>query len=34
VEPRAVDVARVQAVLWAQGVYLRQPAEAAALTAA
>ena len=34
VEPRAVDVARVQETLRAQGVYLRQTAEAAALTAA
>ena len=33
VEPRAVDVARVQEVLRDQGVYLRQT-EAAALTAA
>jgi hypothetical protein len=33
VEPRAVDVPRVQAALREQGVYLRQP-EAAALTAA
>ena len=30
VEPRAVDVARVQARLRAQGVYLRTPAEATA----
>jgi hypothetical protein len=34
VEPRAVDVARVQEALLAQGVYLRQPDEAVALTAA
>jgi FAD-dependent oxidoreductase family protein len=34
VEPRAADVARVQEVLRAQGVYLRQSAGAAALTAA
>jgi succinate dehydrogenase/fumarate reductase flavoprotein subunit len=34
VEPRAVDVARVQQLLRDQGVYLRQAGEAAALTAA
>jgi hypothetical protein len=34
VEPRAVDVARLQALLRAQGVYLQQAETQAALTAA